>query len=72
MLTESDSNVPNPPVSRGIPKTNQSNVLTRLGDMHAPNVGLPKIADVAEYNYCSSCGTCEAICPVFIVYRICK
>ncbi|KCZ71525.1 coenzyme F420-reducing hydrogenase, beta subunit [Candidatus Methanoperedens nitroreducens] len=64
MLTESDSNVPNPPVSRGIPKTNQSNVLTRLGDMHAPNVGLPKIADVAEYNYCSSCGTCEAICPV--------
>ncbi len=39
-------------------------VLTRLGSMHAPNVGLPKIADVGEYNYCSSCGTCEAICPV--------
>ncbi len=39
-------------------------VLTRLGSMYAPNVGLPKIADVGEYNYCSSCGTCEAICPV--------
>lgn len=32
--------------------------------MEAPNVGLPKIADVTEYNYCCSCGTCEAICPV--------
>ncbi len=39
-------------------------MLIRLGNMHAPNVGLPKIADVGEYNYCSSCGTCEAICPV--------
>jgi coenzyme F420-reducing hydrogenase beta subunit len=53
-----------PPVSRGILKSAQTQVLTRLGDMHAPNVGLPKIADVREYNYCSSCGTCEAICPV--------
>jgi len=35
-----------------------------LGEMHAPSVGLPKIADVGYYNYCSSCGTCEAICPV--------
>lgn len=35
-----------------------------LGDMRAPGVGLPKIADVGYYNYCSSCGTCESICPV--------
>lgn len=53
-----------PLMAKGIPKTDQYNVLTRLGAMHAPNVGLPKIADVTEYNYCSSCGTCEAICPV--------
>lgn len=53
-----------PLIAKGIPKTNQYNVLTRLGAMYAPNVGLPKIADVTEYNYCSSCGTCEAICPV--------
>ena len=52
------------PLERGIPKTDQSQVLTRLGDMHAPNVGLPKIADVRAYDYCCSCGTCEAICPV--------
>jgi coenzyme F420-reducing hydrogenase beta subunit len=51
-------------ISKGIPKTDQQNVLTRLGDMYAPNAGLPKIADVGGYNYCSSCGTCEAICPV--------
>lgn len=38
--------------------------LITLGDMQAPSVGLPKIADVGYYNYCSSCGTCEAICPV--------
>ncbi|MCX9013742.1 MAG: Coenzyme F420 hydrogenase/dehydrogenase, beta subunit C-terminal domain [Candidatus Methanoperedens sp.] len=37
---------------------------TKLGSMEAPNVGLPKIADVTEYNYCCSCGSCEAICPV--------
>jgi len=29
--------------------------------MSAPNVGLPKVADVVQYNYCCSCGTCEAI-----------
>lgn len=60
MITQSES----PTISRGIPKSDQSNVLSRLGSMNAPNVGLPKIADVAEYNYCSSCGTCEAICPM--------
>lgn len=38
--------------------------LLTLGNMHAPDVGLPKIADVGHYDYCSSCGTCEAICPV--------
>ena len=32
--------------------------------MHAPNVGLPKIADVGEYNTAHPAGTCEAICPV--------
>lgn len=63
MQIKSDRNV-SPPVERGIIKTDQQNVLIRLGDMHAPNMGLPKIADVGEYNYCSSCGTCEAICPV--------
>ncbi|MDP2845578.1 MAG: Coenzyme F420 hydrogenase/dehydrogenase, beta subunit C-terminal domain, partial [Candidatus Methanoperedens sp.] len=52
------------PVSKGILKSDQYNVLTGLGSMQAPNVGLPKIADVGEYNYCSSCGTCEAICPM--------
>ncbi len=51
-------------ISKGIPKTDQHNVLIRLGDMYAPNAGLPKIADVGGYNYCSSCGTCEAVCPV--------
>ena len=60
MITES----PGVAVSKGILKTDQFNVLTRLGTMNAPNVGLPKIADVGEYNYCSSCGTCEAICPM--------
>ncbi len=39
-------------------------MLTSLGEMKAPWVGLPKIADVTHYNYCTSCGTCEAICPV--------
>lgn len=39
-------------------------MLTKLGSMNAPNAGLPKIADVGEYNYCCSCGTCEAICPM--------
>ncbi len=37
--------------------------LLKLGDMEAPNVGLPKIAEVAYNNYCTSCGSCEAICP---------
>jgi len=32
--------------------------------MNAPNVGLPKVADVVQYSYCCSCGTCEAICPM--------
>lgn len=63
MQIKSDRNV-NPPLERGIIKSDQQNVLIRLGDMLAPDVGLPKIADVGEYNYCSSCGTCEAICPV--------
>jgi formate hydrogenlyase subunit 6/NADH:ubiquinone oxidoreductase subunit I len=53
-----------PTISKGIPKSDQSNVLTRLGSMSAPNVGLPKVADVVQYNYCCSCGTCEAICPM--------
>ena len=59
-----DSESPIVPVSKGIIKSDQYNVLTRLGNMQAPNVGLPKIADVGEYNYCCSCGTCEAICPM--------
>ncbi|CAG1001745.1 MAG: Coenzyme F420 hydrogenase/dehydrogenase, beta subunit C-terminal domain [Candidatus Methanoperedens sp.] len=63
MQIKSDGNVSSP-VERGIIKTDQQNVLIRLGNMYAPNVGLPKIADVGKYNYCSSCGTCEAICPV--------
>ncbi len=58
------SDVPHPPVARGILKSDQTQVLIKLGNMSAPNAGLPKIADVGEYNYCSSCGTCEAICPV--------
>ena len=60
MITQSES----PIISKGIPKSDQPNVLTRLGSMNAPNVGLPKVADVVEYNYCCSCGTCEAICPM--------
>jgi len=32
--------------------------------MNATNVGLPKVADVVQYSYCCSCGTCEAICPM--------
>ena len=62
MMASSES--PAVAVSRGVIKSDQDKVLTGLGNMHAPNVGLPKIADVGEYNYCSSCGTCEAICPV--------
>jgi len=53
-----------PLIERGVLKTDQVRVLSRLGSMYAPNVGLPKIADVAEYNYCCSCGSCEAICPM--------
>ncbi len=60
MITQSES----PTISKGIPKSDQSNVLTGLGSMGAPNVGLPKVADVVQYNYCCSCGTCEAICPM--------
>lgn len=60
MITHSES----PIISKGIPKSDQYDVLTRLGSMNAPNVGLPKVADVVEYNYCCSCGTCEAICPM--------
>lgn len=60
MITQSES----PTISKGIPKSDQMNVLTRLGSMNAPNVGLPKVADVVEYNYCCSCGTCEAVCPM--------
>ncbi|TAN44148.1 MAG: F420H2 dehydrogenase [Candidatus Methanoperedens sp.] len=60
MITQSES----PTISKGIPKSDQSNVLTGLGSMSAPNVGLPKVADVVQYNYCCSCGTCEAICPM--------
>lgn len=60
MITQSES----PTISKGILKSDQTNVLTRLGSMNAPNVGLPKVADVVEYNYCCSCGTCEAVCPM--------
>ncbi|HIH44837.1 MAG TPA: F420H2 dehydrogenase [Candidatus Methanoperedenaceae archaeon] len=28
---------------------------------------MPKIGDVIKYNYCSSCGTCEAVCPLGVV-----
>lgn len=42
-----------------------SRVPISLGAMKAPTVGLPKIADVSEHNYCTSCGTCEQICPVY-------
>ncbi len=45
-------------------KREEGRPLITLGDMHAPDVGLPKIADVSYYNYCSSCGTCESICPM--------
>jgi coenzyme F420-reducing hydrogenase beta subunit len=61
---ETHSETPGVPVARGILKSDQTQVLTRLGSMYAPDAGLPKIADVGEYNYCSSCGTCESICPV--------
>jgi len=44
---KSEDNV-SPPIERGIIKTDQQNVLIRLGNMHAPNVGLPKIADVGD------------------------
>jgi coenzyme F420-reducing hydrogenase beta subunit len=60
LITQSES----PTISKGIPKSDQSNVLSRLGSMSAPNVGLPKVADVVQYNYCCSCGTCEAVCPM--------
>jgi F420H2 dehydrogenase subunit F len=58
------SETPTLSISKGILKSDQPNVLSRLGDLSAPNVGLPKVADVIQYNYCSSCGTCEAICPM--------
>lgn len=32
-----------------------------------PAYGEPKIADVIRNNYCTSCGTCEAVCPVGVV-----
>jgi len=61
---KSDSLAAGPLVEKGILKSDQDKVLIRLGNMYAPNVGLPKIADVGEFNYCCSCGTCEAICPM--------
>jgi coenzyme F420-reducing hydrogenase beta subunit len=61
---KSDCAAAGPLMERGILKSDQDKVLIRLGDMYAPNVGLPKIADVGELNYCCSCGTCEAICPM--------
>ncbi len=64
MEVKSDSAVAEPLIERGVVKSDQDRVLIRLGNMYAPNAGLPKIADVGEYNYCSSCGTCEAICPM--------
>lgn len=64
MEAKSDSAVAGPQITRGILKSDQDKVLIRLGNMQAPNVGLPKIADVGEYNYCCSCGSCEAICPM--------
>ncbi|MCE8423927.1 MAG: Coenzyme F420 hydrogenase/dehydrogenase, beta subunit C-terminal domain, partial [Candidatus Methanoperedens sp.] len=64
MEAKSDSGIVAPLIEKGILKSDQDKVLSRLGSMHAPNVGLPKIADVGEYNYCCSCGTCEAICPM--------
>lgn len=64
MVAKPDSAIAATPVERGVLRSGQDKVLIRLGDMYAPDVGLPKIADVGEYNYCSSCGTCEAICPV--------
>lgn len=32
-----------------------------------PSLGEPKIGDVIRYNYCTSCGTCEAVCPLGVV-----
>ena len=64
MEVKSDSAIAGPITEKGILKSDQDKVLIRLGSMYAPNAGLPKIADVGEYNYCSSCGTCEAICPM--------
>lgn len=32
-----------------------------------PSFGEPKIADVIRNNYCTSCGTCEAVCPMGVV-----
>ncbi|KAB2945347.1 MAG: F420H2 dehydrogenase-like protein [Candidatus Methanoperedens nitroreducens] len=64
MEAKPDSAVAGPLTERGVIKSDQDKVLIRLGNMYAPDVGLPKIADVTEFNYCSSCGTCEAICPV--------
>ena len=64
MEAKSDSAAAGPLMQRGVLKSDQDKVLIRLGNMYAPNVGLPKIADVGEFNYCCSCGTCEAICPM--------
>ena len=64
MEAKSDIGVAGPLIEKGVLKTDQAKVLSRLGNMYAPNVGLPKIADVGEYNYCCSCGSCEAICPM--------
>ena len=63
MQIKSEDNV-SPPIERGIIKTDQQNVLIRLRNMHAPNVGLPKIADVGSITTAHPAGTCEAICPV--------
>lgn len=32
-----------------------------------PSHGEPKIGDVIRHNYCTSCGTCEAVCPLGVV-----
>ncbi|VVB55118.1 F(420)H(2) dehydrogenase subunit F [uncultured archaeon] len=64
MEAKPDSAIAGPLTERGVIKSDQDKLLIRLGNMYAPDVGLPKIADVTEFNYCSSCGTCEAICPV--------
>lgn len=60
----SHSETPTLSISKGILKSDQPNVLSKLGNLSAPNVGLPKVADVIQYNYCCSCGSCEAICPM--------